>query len=356
LITLDELVEQLPLLAGATAVLGAIFVLIAIRYFRRSRYAPYWTQRRAAGRRGLRVILLSVFFFTISGLLCGMTLIIDYIDEPEDDVAQVDATATDNPTPSDEVATRTAGTPTPDTPEPTLTITPQDETPTPSRTATTLATRTHTATSLPATETGGPTLAATMPDTATMTATPTETPLPTATFTTRPSMTASSTDTAEPSATSTPSPTDTLQPSATPTSQPTATATLVPTLLADRSGGVIATRTPRSNATLQITEVSDQITGEWQAVDSTQALAAGFERLYVFINFDNLESGVRWERQLLRDGTIIQRRTALWGTVSSGDTMLFFSDPNHFPPGDYEVQLFLGTNSDPADTITLRVE
>lgn len=327
--TLDELVNRLPWLTGGAFGIGLLLVLIGLLFFRRSRRAPYWTQRRAAGRQGLRVILLSLFFFSISAVLCGMVVLLGYLDEDEPEASpRTEAAAQETPS--------ATSTPSPVTsPSATLTDIPVSPTDVPSALPTLALTATS---SLTATDVS-PTL------TTTPTGTDTATPPP-ATLTLTASPSATPTDVPA-SATPSPSPTDSPSPA------PLATEAAPPPTLARTS--VVANRTPAPDARLNIEAVSTQISDSWQPLDQAQRFEAGFRRLYVQVSHANVDSGVQWRRELYRDGQRIDQLTTLWGTVSDGQTLFFFSWAEGFAPGEYEVQVYLGQQETPADSLSFTV-
>jgi hypothetical protein len=226
----------------------------------------------------------------------------------------------------------------------TRTPTPTVRTATPSMTASTTMTFTRTptatatATLIPTstasvTPTSTATYTATASVTATSTATPTATASATPTVTSSPTATATATDTP----TATLSPTTTL----TPTITPTVTDTLVPiTILTQPT--LYSSVTPAANASIMIIALDTQISENNGPVAPSQRFAAGFMRIYFFVTYSDMQSGVYWKRELLRNGTVIQANQYLWGAGNKGEGFFFFGMQGGFKPGNYEIRVYVG--------------
>lgn len=329
--TIEELIDRLPLITGAAFGFGMLLVLVALRFFRRSRRAPYWTQRRQAGQRGFRILLFSMFFFTASALLCILTFADNYIegDEPttvaenatqtsvditlsvtvEDQTSEtatdtveteLTSTFTDEPTdPATDTIEPSAG---PETELPQVTKLPTEVPPTATR-------LTITSTNIPPTETEVPPTATDVPPTATNTNMPTVT----------------NTATTEPTPTSTP----------TATTQPTS-AVVIAT--------VVGSQTPRDNASLSIVSLSNRISNDLKPTNEGTEFDAGFRRLYFMLDFDNMDNGVRWRRELYHNGMLVGGREDLWGTQSTGQALFFVSLADGFGSGEYEIRVYVETD------------
>jgi hypothetical protein len=393
--TLDELTQRLPIITAGLFALGFILLLLSLVLFRRSRGASYWLHRRSAGRRGLRALLLAMLFLSLSAGFCITTVLFSFIEEeePADPAPGLTAMADFSSivSPEGTVATLTLTPTTDDTSDATPTTTPDatesndiiaepgtlvaaensaTTSPTPtvtgtasiSPTATLTTTATNTAT---ATETQTATASATSTDapgitpTETTTRTPQPTPTASHTATTMPSQTPSLTATVTLTATNTPSRT----PSATPTSTLTATATTTPTLTLTPSQTPTPSITPLptisinnlnvtplaeapTTARLSVYAVDDALNDALGPVDAATTFSNDIARLYFFLEFEDMRSGMLWRWELLRDGEPIAARQRLWGVTGSGRTFFFLRPAEGYLSGEYELRLFVGEDED----------
>jgi hypothetical protein len=366
--TLDDIRELLPTLTSLVFLIGMIFFLISVRFFKRSRRAPYWAERRRAGQRGLRIFLFSTALITISMVLCLATLIVSLIgDQLEENLLDEEAgedreAVVASETPSIPTTTDVPFSEATLTPTPTLTPTLSETSPEIIETTALSLTQTASATpsitpevteALSAAETIEPTSEPTLEPTEIALAQVTETPSLTFTPTITVSPSPSPTESATPTPTS--SPTLTLTLTATITFTPTPSPTLTPT--STMSAALInatlpsAWTAPLLDAELDIVTVSDTLNS---AVPRTQ-LRNGIVRVFFFVDYQNIAAGTLWRRELYKDGTYIVGRSDLWGIPSEGSAYFFFSLAGGFTSGDYEIRLYLGENSEPLDTITFRV-
>ncbi len=366
--TLDELTERLPILTAGTFAIGFILFLLALSLFRRSRRASYWVRRRKAGRRGFRVLILSIVFFSLSIALCIVAVLFATLEADEDDTTSTPAiveapnTATTQPatqTPSETPTAESTVTP---TIMPTVTDTiPPDELPTeevtdiPITPSVTRQPSEVSAVDEQTTDSPTPTLTPTI----TITVRPSETGSPSATSTSSPTLTATSslTPTASPTLTMTPSLTATASLTLTPTpTVPTATPSPTPfPTLALQIGGPTPWRTPRDDAALNITAIAIDIDDEWGPVNSANTFSADTTRLYFFIDFMGMSTGVEWQWVLFKDGEYIDGRTLLWGNQAHGQTIFFYGQAMGFIPGEYEIWMFVGEEmpGEPAAQFTI---
>ncbi len=312
--TIQQLQMTAPPLAALVLALALLFTLAALRQFSKSRTDSYWRRRREAGQRGWRLLVTSVFLMLTSGMVCSIS-----------GVAGLVLRAQITPTAIVIVPTQTAVPTLSPTPLPTLTPTIFVPTSAP------LATD-------PPTETS--------------------TPLPTATLT--PSLTLTPRDTATALSTNTPV---TRLPVFTTISEPTVTIpTPTPSTPTPKSAAALvlpslqSSVTPASNARLTITALDHQISGTLGPVNPATVFAPGFTRLYYFVNFANMQSGVVWRGVLILNGSIIQRYERLWGTAQNGSGYFFFGQENGFQAGSYEIWLYLGDTPNPIATAAFRVE
>ena len=55
-----------------------------------------------------------------------------------------------------------------------------------------------------------------------------------------------------------------------------------------------------------------------------------------------MDEGVVWSRVLYRDGQAVQGQAYLWSQDESGESFFFFGNEAGYPPGEYEVRIYLG--------------
>ena len=352
----DEVTDKLPTLTIGFLALGVLLFLLATIQFRRSRSASFWLQRRRAGQRGLQVSMIAVFFLAVGAMLCVVTLVFQTVED-----------ADSTPVPVENAGGVTGS------PE-TLPVTVfPSETPMPSETLTLAPT--ETSTDLPTVETA----TITPSDTPTELSSPTEnidasvqidetettelstetdvvesdtsTPMPTDTLTPEPTETPTSTSTP----TETLTPTITIAPTETPIT-PTSTSTLTPfpTTLSQITPAV-ARANPNEDANLTITGIATSIDIDLNPVETQDSFRTGFRRLYFFIQFEGMATGVLWRWGLYREGEFVDGQPLLWGVPSEGETFFFVGDNLGFIPGVYEMRLYLGDDAEPINNIEFTV-
>ena len=166
------------------------------------------------------------------------------------------------------------------------------------------------------------------------------TPTASSTPTNTPSLTASATR-----QTVTPLPSRTIEPSATFTATATASMTYTPTATFESVLALTpasSQRQPRTGASIEIVAAANGISPEETPIDATKQFPAGVQRIYLFIDFQQMDDGVGWSRILFRDGVPIQGQSYLWSLDEEGSSYFFFGSDEGYPPGEYEVRLFLG--------------
>jgi hypothetical protein len=157
-------------------------------------------------------------------------------------------------------------------------------------------------------------------------------PTPTSSATPTPTVTPTATATMTASATPTPSVTPTPSPTLTPTATFADAITVVPLAHA---------QSPGADAGLSLTTVARGVADNEPLEAGTQ-FAAGIREIYVFMTYANMQPGVSWSRVLYRDGVAVQGSSYLWAQDADGVTHFFFANADGYPPGSYEVRLFLG--------------
>lgn len=321
--TLDQLTDRLPLITGGVFAIGGLLLILSMFLFRRSRGSRFWFNRRRASRQGFRVFVLAMLFFSFSGALCVATVVFTLIRD--EDRASGGASA------FIEVSVTPAPTATPSL-TPTATVTP---------TAT-------------ATPTEAPSLTPTPTDTPSLT--PTLEPSITPTITLTPTDTATPTATDTPTVTPSPSPTLTLTRTATPTATashtPSPTPSPSPTFFLSQSGLQPRT-TPSGSGLLLITAIATSVDSAMQPVQPDTSFPVGTSRIYFFLEFNGMQTGVQWAWALFKDGELLDGHALLWGNQSSGTTIFFYGRAVGFDVGLYEMQLYIGDSLITVSTFTI---
>ncbi len=140
----------------------------------------------------------------------------------------------------------------------------------------------------------------------------------------------------------------TTTPVSTPTETPFPTYTPLATPL-------VSDVTPLPNAMIRITALDDQISDALTPVNPRGAFRAGTTRIYLFVEFTGMAQGVLWKRELYRDGQKIDGNSYLWGLETDGTGYFFFGDDSGFPPGDYEIRLYIGSDEDPVNIASFAI-
>ncbi len=283
--TAQQLASLLTYIIIGLFAIAVVMFVIALQQLRRGRRGPYWRLRRQASQRG------GVLFLASVGLFIGALALAFYSGLAAIAIRGVD----------DFFRQQRAGL---------VGVVIPTETPTLDVTRTSIPTATSTLTATPA-----PTL--------TTTATLTATTMPTLTAT----------------LTATPTSTSTL------TETPTPTLTLTPSATVDRvlrltppAAGIAA----RASASLTITAAAAYVSSDNQPVEAGSVFAAGLERIYLFFDYRDMDTGVVWSRVLYRDGQAVQGQAYLWSQDQDGTSYFFFGNHEGYPAGEYEVRLYLG--------------
>lgn len=352
--TLNELTDILPSLTAGVLAIGLILFLLALRLFRRGRRASMWQSRRQAGRRGFRLMLTAVGFLGLSAMLCVTTVVFNSLDEDEGDnttpvaaAATTESTTVLTETPTSkatfEITDTMTVTPTPTaTPEGPVT----DE---PTYAPTESATEPTTEES--AVGSGGENPITPSPENTTMT--PIEEPSSTASATASPSAATTSTATSSPTMTDTATATITTTPTEAPTATPTITP--FPTLLSNIAPPE-AQATPAENISMRIAAISEGLTADFQPLSPRETFEVGVRRLYFFIHFRNMNSGILWRPALFKDGTYSDGGTYLWGLQAEGESYFFFGRGSGFEAGSYEIRIYIGDEAEPLATETFTIQ
>ena len=374
--TLNEITDRLPLITAILFGIGLLFLVLALSLFRRGRGAQYWIHRRRAGQRGLRMAGFSFLFLSLSVGFCIATVLFNLVaEEPNtgnDEALTAVVELSSIVTPSGTIPTLTL-TPTitaSDTFAATATHTPSNTSGvsashTPSATSTTAATETVAATEVAEdvvtmTQTASP--SQTESASITPTTAPSETNAPTSTATATPTLThtptATHTATFTQTSTITPSftPTLTLSPTLTltPSQTPTPSNTPFPTIAVNNIQ-VTPLAEPDDNAQIVISSVASGISSAREAVNTSDQFSGNVQRLYFFLDYQAMTSGVLWRYELWRDEVLVLERAQLWGASGNGQTFFFLRPPAGYAAGDYELRLYIGDGDTPSDSVEFSV-
>jgi hypothetical protein len=113
--------------------------------------------------------------------------------------------------------------------------------------------------------------------------------------------------------------------------------------------------TPSASASIAITALDTQVSDEGSPVNPATTFKAGFTRVFFFVNFSGMQSGVLWRRELLLDDQVIQHHEYLWGMAQDGAAYFFFGQEGGFKPGKYQIRLFIGEATEPAAVMAFSV-
>jgi hypothetical protein len=158
-------------------------------------------------------------------------------------------------------------------------------------------------------------------------------------------------------------PSITASPSVVPSSTPVPSATLTPTISLTPAESYTPTVTPTPYVPLAIeAQFSAQVTPPAKAVFTELTFAQGFNEkyrpinpntvfknpvghLYGLFSYDQMADGVQWTALWFRNGELVYYETQVWQSGTGGFGFTDWDpDPNEWLPGDYQVQIFLGTD------------
>jgi hypothetical protein len=326
---IQSLQSNIPLIAAGVFGFSIVLMLIAVYYFRKSRTDFYWRRRRAAGQRGWRIFVASVFLMLFSGIACMVTGVMSLVASARNGatptliVTAIAAVPTASITPTtNNLTNTTVPSDTPDLPTSTHTETATDEM--------ALMPTSDTSTAIIAAASRAPTQVIIL-----------KSPTPKTT-----QVAVQSTATRKPTSTPTVTPTKTPVP-----------ATAIPTTgkLASTSDSLASSVTPNADAKLTITALDSQLSADSGPVAATTKFKAGITRIYYFVTFSKMQSGVLWRRQLVANNKVIQEADYLWGLAQDGTAYFFFGQEGGLKPGQYAILLFLGEATSPISAMKFTV-
>jgi hypothetical protein len=157
-----------------------------------------------------------------------------------------------------------------------------------------------------------------------------------------------------PSLTPTPTLTPTASVTPTPSITPTASATLTPSITPTPSAtptpeipGALTvlfreTITPRPEAVFSQLEFAGQLDRLNRAIRPAEAFDNPIGRLFGAFTYDGLDDGVRWTALWYFGSQIVCSETKPWDGGTGGYGFTECEPEGGFPPGEYEVRMFLG--------------
>jgi len=153
-----------------------------------------------------------------------------------------------------------------------------------------------------------------------------------------PSPTITPTGTQVPSATLSPTITLTPAESFTPTITPTP---YVPLAIEAKFTGLV---TPPANAIFTELTFAQGFNDRYRPVNPNTVFQNPVGHLYGLFSYDQMADGVQWTALWFRDGDLVYYETQIWQTGTGGCGFSDWDpDPNEWQPGDYQVQIFIGS-------------
>ncbi len=113
--------------------------------------------------------------------------------------------------------------------------------------------------------------------------------------------------------------------------------------------------TPDPRASLEITALDDRVSDTSAPIEPRTIFAAGTERIYLFVDYRDMDEGVLWQRLLYYENEQIDSSAYLWGQDRDGASYFFFGRDGGFEPGNYEIRLLIGEQPEPVSTAAFRV-
>ena len=148
-----------------------------------------------------------------------------------------------------------------------------------------------------------------------------------------------------PSLTFTPSLTPSLTPSQTPTVTSTASATPAPSIPGGMQAQFESKITPTPGAAeFSALTFSQGLDAQFRPLNASDTFQNPLEQMYASFSYKGMQPGVQWTALWYRDGKLVYYETTPWeGGVKGIGYSNWAPDPAAWLPGNYEVQLFVGT-------------
>ncbi len=140
------------------------------------------------------------------------------------------------------------------------------------------------------------------------------------------------------------------------TASPASTPTLTPfPTFTPNAPPLTSNVTPAPRASLEITALDDRVSDASAPIEPRTIFAAGTERVYLFVDYRDMDEGVLWQRLLYYENEQIDGSAYLWGQDRDGANYFFFGRDGGFEPGNYEIRLLIGDQTEPVSIATFRV-
>lgn len=107
---------------------------------------------------------------------------------------------------------------------------------------------------------------------------------------------------------------------------------------------------------MRVAAISDGLTADFQALSPRDNFETGVRRLYFFLRYRNMNSGILWRPALFKDGEYLDGGAYLWGLQPEGESYFFFGQDTGFEAGDYEIRIYIGEAADPLVTESFTVQ
>jgi hypothetical protein len=114
--------------------------------------------------------------------------------------------------------------------------------------------------------------------------------------------------------------------------------------------------TPSAGATITITALDSQISLSNAPLLPATQFPVGTTRIYFFVEYSAMTSGMLWRRELWLNGAVIQQGSFRWGQSQAGTTFFYFGEQNGFGPGEYDIRLYIGDDTAPIATAAFSVQ
>lgn len=107
---------------------------------------------------------------------------------------------------------------------------------------------------------------------------------------------------------------------------------------------------------MRIAAISEGLTADFQPLSPREIFEVGVPRLYFFIHFRNMNSGILWRPALFKDGAYFDGGSYLWGLQAEGESYFFFGRGSGFEAGSYEIRIYIGDEAEPLATETFTIQ
>ncbi len=95
------------------------------------------------------------------------------------------------------------------------------------------------------------------------------------------------------------------------------------------------------------------IDAEKQPVEAGQVFSLDDRPVYVFFEYRNMQDGLRWSQEWLREGSLLWEDEDRWEWGRRGRAWVFYTPPYGWTAGEYEVRLYVEENLELAATFRM---